>query len=170
MAVAAAASAQAKPTLRTEASGIRTLGVCFPAPNQVYSLENVIEPRGDAENYLDYYEKRTIEGPAAITVLRQPTHGVLRLVTEADRGKLFSASSSALAPDAGLYAYLPENGYVGKDRATLLVKRGGIEIKIEYYFQAINGVLGNTGVERHCKGTGPYWKISAARELWAARG
>ena len=152
--IAQANQAQAGDVMTT-----RTLGVCFPAPNNIYSLENVIEPIGDAKAYLRMYEHQTVTGTATTTVIRQPKHGILRLVTEADRGKLFGDSASAVDPAAGLYAYLPENGYVGKDRATVLVEVSGIKVKVEYFFQAVNGVLGNTGSEDRCK-TGPYWKIS----------
>ena len=67
-----------------------------------------------------------------------------------------------MQPDAGLYAYLPNQGYVGKDRATVLVVIGGIKVKVEYFFQAIiSGGLGYTGVVDRCgRNRGPYWKIS----------
>ena len=152
--------AQANQAQPSDVKTTRTLGVCFPAPNEMYSLENVIEPIGEAKAYLRMYEHQTVTSPTTITVLQQPKHGILRLVTEADRGTLFSSSSGPLKPDAGGYAYLPENGYEGKDRATVLVEIGGIKIKIEYFFQAISGVLGNTGSTDRCRNTGPYWKIS----------
>ena len=153
--------AQANQAQPNDVTTTRTLGVCFPAPNAIYSLENVIEPIGEAKAYLRMYEHQTVTGPATITVLQQPMHGILRLVTEADRGTLFGSNASPLKPDAGLYAYLPENGYVGKDRVTVLVEIGGIKIKVEYFFQAISGVLGNTGSTDRCRNTGPYWKISS---------
>jgi hypothetical protein len=141
-----------------DAKTIRTLGVCFPAPNKIYSLENVIEPIGDAQAYLRMYENKTVDGPATISVIQQPKHGVLRLVTEADGNKF---GEGTFDPATGLYAYLPENGYEGKDRATVLVEQGGIKIKVEYFFQAFSGVIGNTGVQDRCGKTGPYWKISS---------
>lgn len=152
---------QANQAQPSDAATMRTLGVCFPAPNKIYSLENVIEPKGEARAYLRMYERQTVRDSATITVLQQPKHGILRLVTEADRGKLFDDSASAVDPAAGLYAYLPEKGYVGKDRATVLVDYGDIKVKVEYFFQAINGVLGNTGSSDRCRDTGPYWKISS---------
>jgi hypothetical protein len=153
--------AQANQAQPGDVKAIRTLGVCFPAPNKIYSLENVIEPKGGARAYLRMYERTSVDGPATITVIQQPKHGVLRLVTEADRGTLFSSGSGPLLPNAGLYAYLPAEGYEGRDRATVLVEQGGVKVKVEYFFQAFSGVIGNTGVQDRCGKTGPYWKISS---------
>lgn len=149
--------AQANQAAAGEAKTIRTLGVCFPAPNKIYSLENVIEPIGDARAYLRMYEHQKVKVPATTTVLQQPAHGVLRLVTEAD-GNRFGEGTFVAANQ--LYVYLPELGYEGRDRATVLVEIGGIKVKVEYFFQAISGVLGNTGSTDRCLDTGPYWKIS----------
>jgi hypothetical protein len=149
--------AQANQAQAGDVNTVRTLGVCFPAPNSIYSLENVIEPIGDARAYLDIYEHQTANGSATTTVLQQPKHGILHLVTEADGNKF---GEGVFDPTNLGYAYLPENGYVGKDRATILVDFGGIKVKVEYFFQAINGVLGNTGTTDRCR-KGPYWKISS---------
>ena len=142
-------------------AAMRTLGICEPSPNHNYSLENVVEPILGARDYMQAFEHKTVTGPATTTILQQPKHGVLRLLTEADRGTLFSSSSGPLdLADPG-YAYLPEQGYVGNDSATIQVDFGGLKVNVKYYFQAINGVLGNTGWEDHCSKTGFYWKISS---------
>jgi hypothetical protein len=118
--------AQANQAQPSDVTTMRTLGVCFPAPNEIYSLENVVDPKLEAQAYLRRYEHQTVKVPATITVLQQPKHGILRLVTEADRGTLFSSSSGPVDPSDPGYAYLPEKGYVGKDRATVLVEIGNI--------------------------------------------
>ena len=107
------------------------------------------------------YENKTVTGSATITVLQQPKHGTLRLITEDDRGTLFSSSSGPLKPTASLYAYLPEKGYLGKDSATVLVEIGGIKVKVVYFFQAIDGSSGNDGYEVLCGKRGSHWKISS---------
>jgi hypothetical protein len=139
----------------------RTLGVCSPVPNRDFSLENVISPLGEAGMYLRNYVHRQVQNIGTATILQQPIHGILRLVTEADRGTLFSRGSSALKPDAGLYAYLPEKGYLGKDQAIFLVEIGGVTVKVVHFLQAVDGPLGNTGAERRCSKTGDMWKISS---------
>ncbi len=107
------------------------------------------------------YENRTVTGPATVTVLQQPAHGVLRLLTEADRGTLFSSSSGPLDPADPGYVYLPDSNYVGKDSATMLVNFGKVKVTVKYYFHAINYPLGNTGLHDLCAKTGVFWKISS---------
>jgi hypothetical protein len=152
--------AQANQVRPNDVKTIRTIGVCEPTPNNPanYSLENVIEPKGEAAYYLRTYENQNIadSAPGNVTILQQPKHGVLRLETEANHfgtGKFDSSSTG--------YAYLPETGYLGKDSATMLVEIGGFQVKVVYFFQAINGPLGNTGLDRYCAKTGYNWKISS---------
>lgn len=145
---------QAKPG---DMATIRTLGVCSPSPNRRYSLENVIDPILSAGSYLQAFEHKTVTGPATTTILQQPKHGILRLLTEAD-GDRFGEGRFVAADQ--LYVYLPEEGYEGKDIGTVQVNFGGIKVSVKYYFQAISGPLGNTGLERLCAKTGLYWKIS----------
>jgi hypothetical protein len=152
--------AQANQAQPSDTKTTRTLGVCYPVPNDSYSLENVLGPTKEAQAYLREYEHQTVKDPATITVIQQPKHGILRLVTEADRGALFDSSASALVPSAGLYAYLPEKGYLGKDKAVMLVEIAGVKVKVVYFFQAIGGGLGSYGIQEYCGKTGPYWKIS----------
>lgn len=156
---------QAKQAQPSDVKTTRTFGVCFPAPNEKYSLENVIQPSGEAQMYLKFYENREVQGAATITVLQQPAHGILRLVTEADRGILFSSSSGPANPAIPGYAYLPEKGYLGKDKAVVLVDIGGIKVKVVYFFQAVSGGLGNYATETYCGKTGPYWKISSTLDV-----
>jgi hypothetical protein len=144
-----------------EVKTLHTMGICFPAPNELYSLENVLEPKGDAGFYLRSYENKQVANtdPGTITILQQPTHGILRLVTEADRGTLFSSSSGPIDPANPGYVYLPEKGYLGKDKTVALVEIGGVKVKVVYFFQAINGPLGD--VDELCGKKGYHWKISS---------
>jgi hypothetical protein len=154
--------AQANQAQPNDVTTIRTLGVCAPTPNHNYSLENVVDPIGVTQDYMQAFEPKTVTGPATTVILQQPKHGVLRLITEADRGTLFSSTSGPLDPADPGYAYLPNDGYVGKDSATIQVDFGnGLKVNLKYYFQAISGVLGNTGLEDLCSKTGVFWKISS---------
>ena len=155
--------AQAKQVLPGDTATIRTIGVCSPSPNQNYSAENGLAPLVPAGFYLEQYEHQTVTGQATTVILQQPKHGVLRLVTEADRGTLFDGSAGPMNPAAaaGFYVYLPEKGYLGKDSAALLVDVGGRKVKIVYFLEAIEGPLGNTGWEDRCSDKGLRWKISA---------
>lgn len=145
----------------------RALGVCYPVPSNYYDGENTLSPLVAVKNYFRLYDPQTtFTGPATLTVLQQPQRGVLRLITEADRGTFFDSSASAISE--GHYVYLPEKGYLGDDKASFLVERRGIKIKVVYYFKAVNGPLGNTGAQRHCKDTGERWKISANLDANAA--
>ena len=118
----------------------------------------MISPLGVAGFYLRNYVHRQVQNIGTITVLQQPAHGTLRLVTEAD-GDHFG--EGRFDPDARDYVYLPENGYLGKDQAIFLVEIGGVTVKVVHFLQAIDGPLGNTGVEDSCPKTGPIWKISS---------
>ena len=151
--------AQANQAQPGDTTTIRTLGVCSPVPNAMYSLENVVEPIGEAQAYFRMYEHQTVTGPATITVLQQPKHGILHLVTEADGSKF---GEGVFDPTNPGYAYLPESGYLGKDKAIMLVDfGGGLKVKVVFFLQAINGPLGNTGLEDYCSKTGTDWKISS---------
>jgi hypothetical protein len=153
--------AQANQAQPNDVTTIRALGVCQPVPNNNnnYSLDNVEDPILSAIDYMQAFENKTVTGPATTVILQQPKHGVLRLVTEAD-GNSFGEGTFVAADQ--LYVYLPEQGYVGKDSATIQVDFGnGLKVNVKYYFQAINGVLGNTGQIDLCSKTGVYWKISS---------
>jgi len=155
--------AQANQAQAGDVKTMRTIGVCEPVPNEDYSLENVFSPKGSAAYYLRMYERQSVADtdPATVTILQQPKHGILRLVTEADRGTLFGDTADPLGPASGLYAYLPKKGYVGKDSATALVEIADVKVKVVYFFQAWAGGLGNTGLEELCGKRGYHWKISS---------
>lgn len=148
--------------LATEERALRTIGVCHPAPNELFSLENVVAPNWSAAFYLRSYEHKEISNtsPATVTILQQPSHGVLRLVTEAD-GDRFGVGR--FDPSDPGYVYLPQKGYVGKDKAVALVEVAGVKIKVIYYFQAIVGPRGD--VNELCGTRGYRWKISSILDV-----
>jgi hypothetical protein len=151
--------AQANQAQPHDVTKTRTLGVCYPAS---LSGEDTLSPIASAGTYLYLYEhQKSVTGSATVTVLQHPKHGILRLVTEADRGTLFDSSSGPVNSANSLYAYLPEQGYL-KDSGTLLVDfGGGLKVKVVYFFQHHEGSLGNTGWEDLCSKTGKMWKISS---------
>jgi len=159
--------AQAEQAQQSTTSKERKMGVCKPIanlPGVAPHLGNLISPIVQAGIYSYLYEHQEIDRSAYATatasVLQNPKHGVMRLVTEADRGTLFSRSSGPLDPAApAAYVYLPEQGYLGNDSATFLVDIGGKKIKVVYYFKVVDHPVGNDGDMEICK-TGPYWKIS----------
>lgn len=153
--------AQANQATSSADRATRTIGICSPTPNNNYSLENVVVPIDEVNFYLQSFEHQNVRVSGVVTILQHPKHGVFRLVTEADRGTLFGEDSEPLDPAVALYAYLPEKGYLGKDSATALVDISGVKIKLVYFFHAIDGSLGNDGMERLCGKRGIYWKISS---------
>ncbi|OFZ66614.1 MAG: hypothetical protein A2V79_06080 [Betaproteobacteria bacterium RBG_16_56_24] len=156
--------AQANQVQSGDLTTTRTIGVCFPAPNDNYSGENGLSPINSAAFYLRRYEHQKVADtdPATITILQQPSHGTLRLVTEAD-GNRFGEGRFVAADQR--YVYLPEKGYLGKDSATVLVEIGGVKVKVVFFFQAISGGLGSYGIQEYCGKTGYRWKISSTIDV-----
>jgi hypothetical protein len=152
--------AQANQAQAGDVKTIRTIGVCSPVPTSLFSGENTLSPIVSAKAYIKLYEHQTVTGSATVTILQQPKHGVLRLVTEADRGTLFSTTSGPIDPNDPGYAYFPSNYYEGKDQAVFLVEIGGVQVKVMYFFQAISGQVID-GDEALCASTGHFWKISS---------
>ena len=155
--------AQANQTQSGNVTTTRIIGVCSPAPNGDYNGQNMIDPVGEAGFYLRSYEHHQVQNVGTVTVLQQPLHGILRLVTEADRGTFFDSSAGPIDPADPGYLYLPENSYLGKDSATLLIDIGGFKVQVKYFFRAIGpgAILGNYGLNELCSKTGYHWKISS---------
>jgi hypothetical protein len=145
-------------------TSMRTMGICYPVPNDGHSGENVIMPKASAADYLRSFEQKKVpyNPPAVLTILEQPKHGVLHLVTEDDRGTLFGVTAGPLASDASLYAYFPDKDYVGDDKAVFLIELQDVKVKVAYFFQSIPEIsIGGYGIEEYCKKTGFKWKISS---------
>jgi hypothetical protein len=141
----------------------RKIGFCQPIGNMsgvAANLTNTISPKIDAQIYFDLYEHQKVDGAATVTVLQNPKHGIFRLITEADRGSIFSSNSGPLDPANPGYIYLPEQGYLGNDSVTLLVDIGGKTVKEVHYFKVVGHPVNNDGDSEICK-KGPFWKITS---------
>lgn len=153
--------AQADQALQQAAAKENIMGVCHPVPNAIAPegarVEYVIAPNFSAQYYFSQYEHIKVQGAATVTVLQGPKHGVLLPVTAENAA---SIGPSRYVEGSNLYAYFPDKGYIGKDRATLLVNFGGQKVKVVYFFQSLDHPLGNTGGNDACEKTGYQWKIS----------
>ena len=153
--------AQANQAQSSTALTGRTVGICYGIFNGVGtspSLENTIDPKVAAQSYFYSYEQRTVTGSATITILQQPAHGILRLITEADGNNFGEGQFDPADPG---YVYLPEKGYIGQDKAVILVEIGGVKVKEIFYFHVI---VEQTSPTSPCGGSdGIYstWKISS---------
>jgi hypothetical protein len=129
----------------------RTIGVCHLSENpfEPTSAVNGLSPYLVVKNYFRVQERRKVEGIANFGVLKMPTHGTLE------------------GPVNGGFAYFPENGFLGNDRATLVVKAGGKTVKIEYFFRVMRSIPDDheskpTVYEQgHCPIKARVWKISS---------
>jgi len=140
----------------------RILGVCHPVPNSIPPEgargEYVVDPIYNAEGYFIKYEHKTVTGATNVTVLKEPQNGTLQLMTAAN---VASFGFGRFVEGSKSYAYFPNPGYIGKDRATFLVDIGGQKVKVVYFFQSVGHPLGNTGFDELCAKTGYTWKISS---------
>ena len=131
--------AQANQAQSSTALTVRTVGICYGIPNGVDTSPtggNVVDPREEAHNYLFNYEKKNVANtvPTTVTILQQPAHGILRLITQADIGTILPGSGGTVDPANPGYIYLPEKGYIGQDKAVVLVEIGGVKVKEIFYF------------------------------------
>ena len=153
--------AQADQAQQRAAANERILGVCHPVPNAIAPegarVEYVIDPSYSAQDYFYYYEYREVSGKAEVTVLQGPKHGTLQRVTAAN---VATIGPGKYVEGSNLYAYFPDTGYIGDDRATILVNFGGQTVKVVYFFKSLDHPLGNTGLVDECAKTGLKWKIS----------
>ncbi|HEX19772.1 MAG TPA: hypothetical protein ENG78_03005 [Acidiferrobacteraceae bacterium] len=155
--------AQASQIQKSKAKTDRTVGICQalsnPAissiPGATVSAYNTFTPPLAVKNYFRIVENRTVKGPSTVTVLENPKHGTLK-----DLGTIVYDQRGRAIKDTGQrsYSYLPKTGYLGKDRATLLVEIGGFKVKLVYFFQ-VEPVVDYKVEEIVCP-NGRYWKIS----------
>jgi hypothetical protein len=137
----------------------RKIGLCAPIANisgVAPHLGNVLDLKVLAQIYFDSFEPQNVDGSATVTVLQNPKHGVLRLVTEADH-----LGVGVFDPADPGYVYLPEQGYLGNDSAIILVDIGGKTVKEVIYFKVVAHPVGNDGDLEICK-KGPFWKITSS--------
>jgi hypothetical protein len=116
----------------------RRIGVCQPIGNMLGvapNLTNTISPKIQAKIYFNLYEHQKVDGPATVTVLQNPKHGALRLVTEADRGILFSRNSGPTDPANPLYVLYP---MATRQRQRHHAGRYAEDVKEVYYFKVVD--------------------------------
>jgi len=129
----------------------RTIGVCHLSANPFVpkSAENVLSPPMEITAYFRKKEHYKIEGQPSVSVLQMPAHGAL-----VDEGE-------------GYFAYYPEKGYLGNDRATLLVEVGGKKVRMEYFFRVMESIFESPGEDNYaefCPEKVRVWKISTATD------
>lgn len=151
--------AQASPAQEAPAKIDRTIGICKTLSNPPSggpTAGNTLTPAQDVASYFYAAEKRTVAGASTITVLEQPKHGKLE-----DVGTMAFDEMKHAVRDTGVrsYNYIPESGYLGGDKATLLVDIGGYKVKAEYAFQ-----ISAKFDEKLCPTS--YWKISSVSNIY----
>jgi hypothetical protein len=155
--------AQANKAQSSNALTVRTVGICYGIPNGVGTSPtggNGVDPKEEAINYLGAYENKQIamSAPATITILQQPAHGILHLVTQADIGTILPSGGDPVDPADPGYIYIPEKGYIGQDKAVVLVEIGGVKVKEIFYFHDMDE---RTSPCNGGDGIYSTWKISA---------
>lgn len=84
---------------------------------------------------------------AKITIIRQPSHGILK---PDSRGDWLHAK------------YLPNEGYLGDDSVVIQVEGNGYKVKLHYFIAVTDAMGDTTNSNPVCKGEQgrSYWKIS----------
>jgi hypothetical protein len=129
----------------------RVIGVCHLSENPYdpTSAVNSMSVADEAVWYLKEKDHYKIEGQPIVDVFQVPAHGVL-----VDDG-------------GGNYVYYPEKGYLGNDRATLLVAVGGKKVRMEYFFRVMQTIPQQyeTGPSQYeasnCPTKSRVWRISS---------
>src|SRR5437016_5139434 len=88
----------------------RTVGICYPienSPNPKGLHGSTLSPLVAAKNYFRIVEHRVVDASGKTSVLENPVHGELK--------RFLDGGSEN-------FEYLPAPGYLGPDRATLLVE------------------------------------------------
>jgi len=132
---------------------VRTLGVCFSTTNE-FQAENVRDPERDAQLYLRIYDRKTADSSAMISVVQTPRHGVFRKLTSSEAEEIGESFAT------GLFAFIPDKGYVGSDRVAVDVGFNGVTIRIQYFIHVRSGLNRRGEPRDSCRQTGEYWKIS----------
>lgn len=129
----------------------RVIGVCHLSENPFdpTSAVNSMSVADEAVWYLENIDHSKVRGQPSVSILQTPAHGNLL-----DGGN-------------GNYAYLPEKGYLGNDRATLLIEVGGKKVRMEYFFRVLQQVPDQEGVDAYadnCPKKVRVWKISSTTD------
>ena len=125
------------------------LGVCRTARQ---STGEEIMPTFDADIYLTDYHA----GDARYKDFSFATKGGnVSLVKAPAHGKI-SLSGDVNAASESYYHYLPNQGYIGRDRFVLLVEKDSVKVRIEYLIEGLDNDETDVGI---CDKE--HWKISA---------
>ncbi len=144
--------AQASQVQKGDVKVDRTIGVCQPVENQPDAHQYAYNSVSPIETVWIYFTKHEQIAVAMHTgkasLLQRPEYGVLK------------------GGDGGHFAYASTKpGYIGPDRATVLVEMGGYKVKVMYFFNVLQGVPGGNegsdpqGINKYCP-QGRLWKIS----------
>ena len=129
------------------------IGICHLSENP-FDPRSAVSVMGVVDEAVWYLKKREdpkTKDQARVTVLQMPKHGILKDV------------------GGGNFAYDPTKGYIGEDRATLLVELDGKTVKMEYYFRVMQAIPQSyeTGPNKYqqsnCPRKSAVWKISTFR-------
>lgn len=127
------------------------IGICHLTANPFDpEWEGGLSPVLAVTNYLRKKEGRIVKGSARVTVLNMPL-----------RGSLLSSTGEH-------FVYEPEAGFLGNDRATLLVEIDRKRIRVEYFFRVMETVPsspeeGPSVYEQgYCPTKARVWKIALA--------
>lgn len=124
------------------------LGVCRTARQ---STGEEIMPTFDADIYLTDYHA----GDARYKNFSFATKGVnVSLIKAPAHGKM-TLSGDVNAASESYYHYLPNQGYIGRDRFVLLVAKDGVKVRIEYLIEGLDNDEADVGI---CDSE--HWKIS----------
>ncbi len=125
------------------------LGVCRTARQ---STGEEIMPTFDADMYLADYDA----GDARYQNYSFATKGVNVSLIEAHAHGSIALSDDVNAASESYYHYLPNQGYIGRDRFVLLVTKDGVKVRIEYLIEGLDNDEADVGIcDRE------HWKISA---------
>lgn len=130
----------------------RAIGVCHLSENPYdpTSAVNSMSPALDVKNYFRNSERLTLAGAAKVSILQKPTHGAVEGDEEGD------------------FAYYPEKGFLGNDRASLLLEIAGKTVRVDYFFRVMRQIPDQEGIDAYadnCPKKVRVWKISASQML-----
>lgn len=136
----------------------RVIGICHLSENPFVpkSAVNVLSPPQELAVYFRKQEHYTIEGKPRVSVMQMPAHGRLEDIGD------------------GNYAFYPEMGYIGNDRATLLIEVAGKKVRMDYFFNVMQSIPqqyeGEPSIYKqgYCPKKVRVWKISSSTAATAS--
>ena len=132
----------------------RVIGVCQLTSSHPDSAGSGLSPVAEVRKYLKIVERHGIESRGAATVITKPEHG--RLTGPTTRGT---------------FGYHANDGYIGNDRASLLIELDSNRYQVEYFFRVMESVPeaypGEPSIHEqgYCPVKARVWKISSLNGL-----